>query len=274
MKLKYLALVISIVVSSCAAKSPQVQSTSEQKPVLVLFSSDEGIARMRSAEYVVDFYALANYFESQDNGAVCGPTTAAIVLNALNAEALRSKQLNISKDVSSISQNDMKYVPKDADPFLNEYTQNNVFDASYVSKEANKNIKDKSIVVGKHVNAEDHLGFSIRQLDALFDAHGTKSELKIVSPEADEKTIRDEIVKNLSETGNFVVVNYIRTALGQAGGGHISPLGAYHKETDSVLVMDVNPSKADWVWVKMSDMIAAMRTLASVENRGYLLISK
>lgn len=61
---------------------------------------------------------------------------------------------------------------------------------------------------------------------------------------------------------------------GQKGGGHISPIGAYDQQSDSFLIMDVNPNKAPWVWVKSRDLISAMRTFDTVENRGYLLISK
>jgi hypothetical protein len=38
--------------------------------------------------------------------------------------------------------------------------------------------------------------------------------------------------------------------------------------------MDVNPNKDSWVWVKTDDLIAAMNTFDTIENRGYLLISK
>ena len=33
--------------------------------------------------------------------------------------------------------------------------------------------------------------------------------------------------------------------------------------------MDVNPNRAPWVWVRSDDLIAAMRTFDTVENRGY-----
>ena len=59
---------------------------------------------------------------------------------------------------------------------------------------------------------------------------------------------------------------------GQEGGGHISPLGAYDRASDSFLIMDVNPNRAPWVWVKAEALIGAMRTFDTVENRGYLLI--
>ena len=35
-----------------------------------------------------------------------------------------------------------------------------------------------------------------------------------------------------------------------------------------------NPNRAGWVWVKSDDLIAAMRTFDTVENRGYLLVSE
>jgi hypothetical protein len=70
-----------------------------------------------------------------------------------------------------------------------------------------------------------------------------------------------------------VIVNYARKELGQKGGGHISPLGAYDTRSDSFLVMDVNPNAAGWVWVTTEALVRAMRTFDTVENRGYLLIS-
>jgi hypothetical protein len=87
-------------------------------------------------------------------------------------------------------------------------------------------------------------------------------------------TVRRELLANLSKPGDFVLVNYARAALGQPGGGHISPIAAYDKKSDSVLVLDVNPNRAPWVWVPVDALIAAMRTKDTQENRGYLLVSE
>jgi len=38
--------------------------------------------------------------------------------------------------------------------------------------------------------------------------------------------------------------------------------------------LDVNPNKARWIWVKSIDLISAMSTFDTVENRGYLLIKE
>ena len=56
------------------------------------------------------------------------------------------------------------------------------------------------------------------------------------------------------------------------GGGHISPLGAFDAESDSVLVLDVNPASAGWVWMPVALLIRGMRTFDTVENRGYILV--
>ena len=83
---------------------------------------------------------------------------------------------------------------------------------------------------------------------------------RVVDGSADPAAIRREIAANLATGDDFVLVNYARRALGQQGGGHISPLGAYDERSDSFLIMDVNPNRAPWVWVRSDDLIAAMRT--------------
>ena len=98
--------------------------------------------------------------------------------------------------------------------------------------------------------------------------------VRVVDRKADGEAIRREIARNLATGDDYVLVNYARKALGQQGGGHISPLGAYDETSDSFLIMDVNPNRAPWVWVGAGDLIRAMRTFDTVENRGYLLISE
>lgn len=91
---------------------------------------------------------------------------------------------------------------------------------------------------------------------------------------ADPVAIRSEIAANLAAGGDSVLVNCARGNRVQEGGGHISPLGVYDKHSDSFLIMDVNPNRAPWVWVEARNLIAAMRTFDTVENRGYFLVSE
>ena len=84
--------------------------------------------------------------------------------------------------------------------------------------------------------------------------------------------VRTEFVENLQRRGDYVIIAFLREAVGERGGPHISPLGAYDAESDSFLVLDVNPATADWVWMPTKTLIRGMRTLDKVENRGYILI--
>ena len=75
----------------------------------------------------------------------------------------------------------------------------------------------------------------------------------------------------------FIIVNYLRTALGQEKYGHISPLGAYDAKADRFLILDVARYKYPPVWVKSSDLFDAMNT-ADPSNggktRGYVVVGK
>ena len=94
----------------------------------------------------------------------------------------------------------------------------------------------------------------------------------MVDDSKSEEEIRTDLVENLKRAGDYVVVNYRREAVGQPGGAHISPLAAYDADSDSILVLDVNPASAGWVWMPTATLIRGMRTFDTVENRGYILV--
>ena len=58
----------------------------------------------------------------------------------------------------------------------------------------------------------------------------------------------------------------------QTGDGHFSPIGGYHKATDTILVLDVARFKYPPHWVSVSSMYAAMLRLDPTTNecRGYV----
>ena len=135
------------------------------------------------------------------------------------------------------------------------------------------NEQGKVIINSKGKPKKDR-GFQLHQLGKLFKAHGLNTKVRVVNQSLKTKTVKQEIIENLRTANDYVVVNYKRSVLNQPGGGHISPLGAYHQASDSFLVMDVTPNKADWVWVKAELLLSAMRTFDTVNNRGYLLLSE
>ena len=80
----------------------------------------------------------------------------------------------------------------------------------------------------------------------------------------------------LSTKSHFVVVNYLRNALGQQRGGHFSPLAAYDEKSDRFLILDVARYKYPPVWVSAQDLFNAMNTTDSDNDnktRGYVLVS-
>jgi hypothetical protein len=245
---------------------PQALAQDEARPnreqVLVAFISDEGIARFARAVAKVDFPALANQFEAQSNTAFCGPTTAAIVLNTVYGPSR-----DLPRDRSRLRAEDLQYFSNGFDPTVPRYTQDNVI---------SKGQKTRSQVLGEPINnngkqIKDY-GYQLRQFDELLRAHGLGTRLSIVDDKKSTEEIRTELVENLKRRGDYVIVNYKRDAVGQRGGGHISPLGAYDAESDSFLVLDVNPISAGWVWMPTATLVKGMRTFDTVENRGYILV--
>ena len=236
-----------------------------QSAALVEWESGESVERLSRSSHKTDFFPLSNHFISQDNSIFCGPVSSAIVLNALRL----GKRGGLPRDRRSIAKDEMGWLPQGADPFYGKYTPNNVL---------NDRTKTRLEVLGTPIlidgEPKSDFGLQLRQLAQVLRSHGLEVVTRVVDDGADAAAIRREIAANLASGDDYVLVNYARRSLGQEGGGHISPLGAYDEHSDSFLIMDVNPNRASWVWVGSDDLIAAMRTFDTVENRGYLLVSE
>lgn len=257
-----LAMVLAAALSPLAAAQEAATAAPQiGAPALVPFASEEGLARLARTSAKADFAALANQFEGQSNAAFCGPTTAAIVLNALN-----SSNPDRPRDRSRLHSDDLKHLPSSVDLALPRFTQENVFDKS--PKTRAQVLGEPLLVDGKVV---PDVGFQVRQLDALLRSHGVATRLVIVGDATSEGEVRNDLRRNLERAGDYVIVNYARRAVGQTGGGHISPLGAYDAGSDSFLVLDVNPAAAGWVWMPTTTLVKGMRTFDTVENRGYIV---
>lgn len=230
---------------------------------LVTWDSEEGQNRFVSSKYRSDFFKLSNNFVAQDNKIVCGLASSTIVLNALRLR----KSESLPEDNFSIRGEENKYIAGKFNPFFKRYTQNNVLTSK---------TKSRSEVFGKPIKVKGELksdfGLQLQQLVDILTAHGLKVNKRVVNEKTNSAKALEEIKTNLKTKDDYVLVNYSRKSLGQKGGGHISPVAAYDQKSDSFLIMDVNPNKAPWVWVSSKDLIAAMNTFDTLENRGYLLI--
>jgi len=85
---------------------------------------------------------------------------------------------------------------------------------------------------------------------------------------------RSHVIKSVSSTSSFLVSSYARSALGQTGDGHFSPIAAYHKTNDEVLILDVARFKYSPHWVKLAELYDAMTKIDQTTNlsRGWFLI--
>ena len=106
-----------------AGKRTSADATLNAAPGLVPFASDEGMARLARASAKADFARLANQFEAQYNGAFCGPTSAAIVLNAV-----RSRSADLPRDHSRLRKEDLQFLSAGAAPIVPRHTQDSVIE--------------------------------------------------------------------------------------------------------------------------------------------------
>jgi hypothetical protein len=250
-----------------APRGPQFGPPPDAKAAaqLVPFATPESMKRLDRSKAKVDFFHLANHFESQQNMGYCGPASSTVVLNALRAD---DKTIEKPRDPALFPAEYRKNLPPGMEPVFARYTQGTFFDDQTTSVKP----RDQFFGMPKAPGAKPSPGLELRELAGILAAHGLATELRIADDKLTDETIRRELTANLASPDDYVLVNYFRPAVGQTGGGHISPLGAYDKTSDSFLVLDVNPNGHPWVWIPAKVLIASMRTPDANENRGYVLV--
>jgi hypothetical protein len=68
-----------------------------------------------------------------------------------------------------------------------------------------------------------------------------------------------------------VLINFARTPIFGAGGGHHSPIGGYLEAQDLVFVLDVNEAFGPWL-IETARLHAAMDTMDGEKKRGLVVI--
>jgi len=114
-------------------------------------------------------------------------------------------------------------------------------------------------------------GMPLEALAATIRAGGAKATATHAG-DASETAFRDVVRRNGSTPGDYLVLNYHREALGQQGGGHFSPVGAYDAASDRLLILDVATFRYPPVWARVADVYAAMNTVDSESGttRGWI----
>lgn len=205
---------------------------------LVDLRSDQGRALLIESEDLSAFGPLVSNFVTQKDPAYCGVASLVMIFNALElpAPAVHEQES------------------------FHSFTQDNVLD------HRTDEILPRSILVRQ--------GMTLDQLGALLSTQPLDVEVHHAG-EASLDAFREAARSYLRHRGHFIIVNYLRKALGQSEGGHISPLAAYDAQTDRFLILDVSRYKYPPVWVSAAALFSAMNTTDAAnegKTRGYVLI--
>lgn len=240
MKISTSLVVLSVSLIGLGAAAFAQRTLAQTLPLhedLTSLTSSEGQALLLESEGLADYIPLTTQFITQQNQAFCGVATTAMVLNALQITAPLADAWD-----------------------RNYFTQENLFN------DQTEAIISRSVI--------ERQGMTLEELAGIFESYPVYAEVYHGS-DVTLDDFRQLIADNLAEPGNFVVVNYLRRAIAQERGGHISPIGAYDADTDQFLIMDVSRYKYPPVWVSAEALWAATNTVDSVsgKTRGFLLIS-
>lgn len=206
---------------------------------LISLVSPEGQELLIQSKSKEDYWYLSSQFVTQKTQSFCGVATMVMVLNALSIPAPVADE----------------YYP------FHVFTQDNFF-----------NSKARSVIAPEIVSLR---GIALEELKPLLESYPVKVQV-YHSTDTNIEQFRKIVSENLKQPNNFVIVNYLRKAINQESGGHISALAAYNEKADRFLILDVSRYKYPPVWVKTKDLWKAMATKISVsqKTRGFVLVSR
>jgi hypothetical protein len=200
----------------------------------------DGMALLSRSLQRADYAPLAETFLTQANLAYCGVASSVMALNSLGVPA---------PAVSGYGSNRF-------------WTQDNLFSA-----EASRAVLDPAVVARR--------GMTLQQLRDLLASTGARARA-IHASTLDLPAFRRLVEASLANPDDRLLVNYLRRSVGQEGGGHISPLAAYHAASDRVLLLDVARYRYPSVWLSLATLWQAMRSTDpdSGRSRGLVLVSR
>jgi len=113
---------------------------------------------------------------------------------------------------------------------------------------------------------------SLRDLRTALDEQIISTRLYVMSESDTLERIRDVLIASLLKSSEMLLVNF---AYADSQGEMVevfAPLGAYEEESDSFLIMDLNPKRAPWKWIKAQSLFHFMNTISGEESRGFVII--
>ena len=118
-----------------------------------------------------------------------------------------------------------------------------------------------------------HTGVNMEDLVALARCNGIRVEAFYYN-DSSLAEFREQVAGvSRKPDGQHLIASYQRTALGQTGAGHFSPIGGYHEGEDRALILDVARFKYPPHWTSVESIWKAMQEVdeATGKTRGYFL---
>mmetsp|Transcript_57954 Transcript_57954/g.142164 ORF Transcript_57954/g.142164 Transcript_57954/m.142164 type:complete len:361 (-) Transcript_57954:158-1240(-) len=194
-------------------------------------NSTLGIALLHDPSSLMKpFYAgLWEHFVSQVSQAHCGVATMVTMLNAMN-------------------------LPREERPMADMYAPYSYFTQENFWNNCTNDVMKPSGII------QDPYGITLEQLSRFLQCYAPSDFEYAGDMPKKAVTFREMVIKHMRADDHYLGVNFHRGTLGQAGGGHHSPIAGYNAEKDMVLMLDVNRAKFYPVWVPLVRMYDAMNT--------------
>ena len=114
-------------------------------------------------------------------------------------------------------------------------------------------------------------GLNVDELACLARCNG--ADVKLVRGDASNLGAFRSAIASAAGGDGVLVVSYDRSALGQTGSGHFSPVGGYHQARDLALILDVARFKYPPHWVSVERLWQATHSIDPVtgKTRGWLV---
>jgi hypothetical protein len=189
--------------------------------------------------YSTDYFAIQQGSDAQINQAYCGVATSAALLNSL-------------RGIAGLPQ----------DPIYDPYP--------YATQTAMFNDCTSANVIHRNATFDGILstpfGLNLEAVQALLKCHLPSNRWEVHATHVDTNALSLEDMRQtmklaLRDSNSRLMVNYERTSVGQEGGGHFSPIGAYSDSLDAFLVMDVAKYKYPNAWIKAETLYHSLGTI-------------
>ena len=227
----------------------------------VALNATRGQAMLRAAAARSTYVLLAN-METQITQSFCSVATSTMLLNSLAAEAEgNGRRVGIPVDPV--------YAPY---PY---FTQRNILENVPCVAQVNTHngdTLDAQFIALHGATLDEWAGYLACHADVKLKHHARPGGVAEFRAEV-------ERAYGAQPSGALVAVNFDRKGVDELGGGHMSPIAAYHKDAESgdehVLLLDVSRYKYPPVWLHLEDLYGAMATLDSTSglNRGFVVAS-